>query len=32
MQLELPLRFGEYSNDFIEVNNVNQLFNALEIY
>jgi hypothetical protein len=32
MQLEITLLFGEYSNNFIAVYNVNELFNALEIY
>jgi hypothetical protein len=32
MQLELTLLFGEYSNNFIEVYNVNQPFNAPEMH
>jgi len=32
MQLELTLLFGEYSNNFIEVYNVNQPFTVLEVH
>jgi len=32
MQPAITLLFGEYSNNFIEVHNVNQPFNALEMH